>query len=98
MPSSEQRLDQIEPVISEMLAKQDQLSAQVAQLSAKQDQLSAQVRQQNASVLNQLNDRGQQLSVLNERLDGLESSVEQGFTLLNQRLTDLFTLLGEKFK
>ncbi len=91
MPSSEQRLDQLEPVISEMLAKQDQLSA-------KQDQLSAQVRQQNASVLNQLNDRGQQLSVLNERLDVLENSVEQGFALLNQRLTDLFTLLGEKFK
>jgi chromosome segregation ATPase len=91
MPNPEQRLDQLEPVISEMLAKQDQLSA-------KQDQLSAQVRQQNASVLNQLNDQGHQLVALKNRLDGLEDTVEQGFTLINQRLTDLFTLLGEKFK
>ena len=91
MPNPEQRLDLLEPMLREMLAKQDQLAAQ-------QDQLSAQLSQLNARVLQQLSDQGQQVVALQSRLGGLENGVEQGFTLIKQRLTDLFTLLGGKFK
>ncbi len=61
MPTADQRLDQLEPVISEMLARQDQLSAKQDELSARQDELgakvervSAQLRQLTVTVVNTL--------------------------------------------
>ncbi len=98
MPSPEERLNQIEPVIGEILVKQDQLAAQVSQLST-------QVRQQNASLLNQLTDQGQRIDKLENGLGELKAEVSelrtevnQGFALVNSRLTDLFTLLGERIR
>jgi len=91
MPSPEERLNQIEPVISEILVKQDRLAAQFSQLSL-------QVRQQNASLLNQLTDQGQRITRLEDGLTELKTDMGQGFALVNSRLTDLFTLLGERIK
>ena len=91
MPDPEQQPNQPEPVISEMLVKHDQLIAKL-------DQLAELVSQQNANVLNQLRDQEEKISAVETRLDSLENSVEQGFALCNQRLSDLFTLLGGKLK
>lgn len=89
MPNPEQQPNQPEPVISEMLVKQDQLLTKL-------DQLAELVRQQSTNVLHQLRDQEEKISAVETRLDSLENSVKQGFALCNQRLTDLFTLLGRK--
>ncbi|OWP61613.1 hypothetical protein CDA63_18540 [Hymenobacter amundsenii] len=45
MPSPEQRLDQLEPVISEQLARQDEIAAKVERVSAQVRQLTVVVTQ-----------------------------------------------------
>jgi chromosome segregation ATPase len=112
MPTADQRLDQLEPVISEMLARQDELSAKQDELSARQDELgakvervSAQVRQLTVTVTNSLTVQSSNIEFLLIRTDKLEQNqielqneMDRRFNAVDQRFDQLFDFLKEKLK
>jgi predicted nucleic acid-binding Zn-ribbon protein len=71
MPTADQRLDQLEPVISEMLARQDQLSAKQDELGAKVERVSAQLRQLTVTVVNTLTTQSNNIEFLLEKTTDL---------------------------
>jgi hypothetical protein len=98
MPSPEQRLDQLEPVISEMLAKQDETAAKV-------ERVSAQVRQLTVVVTNSLTTQSDNIEFLltqTQQLTEGQARLEQGQTELkqhvNQGFTQIITLINERLK
>jgi hypothetical protein len=98
MPSPEQRLDQLEPVISEMLAKQDETAAKV-------ERVSAQVRQLTVTVTNSLTTQSDNIEFLLTRTQQLtegQARLEQGQSELkeqvNQGFNQIISLINEKMK
>ncbi len=98
MPSPEQRLDQLEPVISEMLAKQDETAAKV-------ERVSAQVRQLTVVVTNSLTTQSDNIEFLLTRTQQLtegQARLDQGQSELkeqvNQGFAQLVMLINEKLK
>jgi phage shock protein A len=98
MPSTEQRLDQLEPVISEMLAKQDETSAKV-------ERVSAQVRQLTVVVTNTLTAQSNNIEFLLTRTQQLtegQTKLEQGQSELkqqvNQGFAQIIALINERLK
>lgn len=99
MPTPEQRLDQLEPVISELLAKQDETAAKV-------ERVSAQVRQLTVLFTNTLTTQSENIQFLltqtlelkegqdrlEQRMDKLEqrmNKLEQGQGRVEQRMDKL---------
>jgi hypothetical protein len=98
MPTPEQRLDQLEPVISEMLAKQDETAAKV-------ERVSAQVRQLTVVVTNSLTTQSDNIEFLltqTQQLTEGQARLEQGQTELkqqvNQGFAQIITLINERLK
>ena len=108
MPTPEQRLDQLEPVISELLARQDETAAKVERVSAQVRQLTVAVTSvltiqstQSDNIVFLL-DRTQQLTEGQAKLDQKVTGLEQQVAGLSQQMTQGFeqvmTLLNEKLK
>jgi len=112
MLTPDQRLDRLEPIISELLAKQDETAAKI-------ERVFAQVRQLTVTVTNVLTaqssniefllNRTQQLTEGQTRLEArqaqladgqaqLEQKVSEGFGAIDQRFNQLVSLLNEKLK
>ena len=105
MPTPEQRLDQLEPIISEMLAKLDETAAKV-------ERVSAQVRQLTVTFTNVLATQSGNIEFLLTRTQHLvegqvvleqgQAKLEQGQVALkqqvNQGFAQIIALLDEKLK
>ncbi len=98
MPTPEQRLDQLEPVIGEMLAKQDETAAKV-------ERVSAQVRQLTVVVTNSLTTQSDNIEFLLTRTQQLtegQARLEQGQSELkqqvNQGFAQIVALINERLK
>jgi phage shock protein A len=98
MPSPEQRLDQLEPVISEMLAKQDETAAKV-------ERVSAQVRQLTVTATNALTTQSNNIEFLltqTQQLTEGQAKLEQGQAELkqqvNQGFAQIIALINERLK
>lgn len=96
MPTADQRLDQLEPIISELLARQDETAAKVERVSAQLRQLTivttnALAKQSDSieyllektiAIDQRLDKVDQRLDKVDQRLDG----VDQRFDKVDQRL------------
>jgi hypothetical protein len=98
MPTPEQRLDQLEPVIGEILAKQDETAAKV-------ERVSAQVRQLTVVVTNSLTTQSDNIEFLLTRTQQLtegQARLEQGQSELkqqvNQGFAQIVALINERLK
>lgn len=105
MPTFEERPNQLEVLVSEMLAKQDETTARLEQLTAEQKQTDARLRQVNATMLNRFTEHDARFDRLEAQMvetktevGDLRVEMRQGFAIVNQRLTDLLTLLSERIK
>ncbi len=112
MPTADQCLDQLEPVISEMPARQDQLSAKQDELNARQHELgakvervSAQLRQLTVTVVNTLTVQSNNIEFLLEKTANSEQGqvdfrqeMNGRFQQIDQRFDQRFDFLKEKLK
>ena len=82
MPTADQRLDQLEPVISELLARQDETAAKV-------ERVSAQVRQLTIATTNALTVQSDNIVFLLSKTTQIEQrldKVDQHLDKMDQRL------------
>ena len=86
MPTADQRLDQLEPVISEMLARLDETAAKV-------ERVSAQVRQLTLTVTHSIGAQSDNIIFLLEKT----AKLEQGQADLRQEMTKRFENVDQRF-
>ncbi len=112
MPTADQRLDQLEPIISEMLARLDETAAKVERVSAQLRQLTVTVtaaiaaQSDNIEYLlakttkleqSQARLEQNQLALLKD-MDQRFGQMDQRFGQMDQRFDQLFDYLKEKLK
>ena len=104
MPTPEQRLDQLEPVISELLARQDETAAKVERVSAQVRQLTVAVTSvltiqstQSDNIVFLL-DRTQQLAEGQAKLEQGQARLEQGQAKLEQEVAGLSQQMTQGFE
>ena len=96
MPTADQRLDQLEPVISELLARQDETAAKVERVSAQVRQLTITTTTALATqsdnivfLLGKTTQIEQRLDKMDQRLDKVDQrldKVDQRLDKMDQRL------------
>ncbi|MGI4740499.1 MAG: hypothetical protein ACRYG7_35445 [Janthinobacterium lividum] len=85
MPTADQRLDQLEPIISELLARQDETAAKV-------ERVSAQVRQLTITTTTALTTQSNNIEFLLVKTTQIEQrldSMDQRFASMNQRFDSM---------
>lgn len=108
MPTADQRLDQLEPIISELLARQDETAAKVERVSAQVRQLTittttALTTQSNniEFLLVKTTQIEQRLDSMDQRFDSMDQrfdSMDQQLGHLGQQVAQLTDFLREKLK
>ena len=98
MPTADQRLDQLEPIISELLARQDETAAKVERVSAQVRQLTitttAALTTQSDNIeflLVKTTQIDQHLDKIDQHLDKVDQHLEK----VDQRLDNMSQQLGQ---
>jgi len=105
MPTADQRLDQLEPVISELLARQDETAAKVERVSAQVRQLTIATTSALASqsdnivfLLGKSTQIEQRLDKIEVRLDKMDErfdKMDQRFDRMDERFDKMDQQLGQ---